>query len=114
MPLTDSEIRAFPVTDKRQKKSCGDSLFLIVEPISKGGGKSFVGRVRFPPGRANPVVDFRIGVYGKGTGKWSLKQARDEWNAIRAWSQENGQDPRQRKKRQQALLTQQSKLPTCE
>ena len=47
MSLTDSEIRAFPVTDKRQKKSCGDSLFLIVEPISKGGGKSFVGMVRY-------------------------------------------------------------------
>lgn len=114
MPLSDSEIRAFPVTDKRQKKSCGDSLFLIVEPINKGGGKSFVGRVRFPPGRANPVVDVRIGVYGKGTGKWSLKQARDEWNAIRAWSQENGKDPRQRKKEQQVLLTQQSKSPTFE
>ena len=114
MPLTDSEIRAFPVTDKRQKKSCGDSLFLIVEPISKGGGKSFVGRVRFPPGRANPVVDVRIGVYGKGTGQWSLKQARDEWNAIRAWSQENGKDPRQRKKEQQALLVQRTTSPTFE
>lgn len=40
MPLADSQIRALKATDKRQKPSCGDSLFLLVEPISKGGGKS--------------------------------------------------------------------------
>ena len=75
MSLSDSQVRAYKATDGRQKKSCGDSLFLVVEPISKGGGKSFVGRTRFPPGRGNPVVDVRIGVYGKGPGKWSLKVA---------------------------------------
>ena len=93
MPLTDSQIRALKATDKRQKPSCGDSLCLLVEPISKGGGKSFVGRMRFPPGRDNPVVDVRIGVYGKGPGKWSLKEARDEWELIRTWSRENNKDP---------------------
>ena len=49
MPLTASEVAAFKATDKRQKKSCGDSLVLVVEPISKGGGKSFTGVTRFPP-----------------------------------------------------------------
>ena len=83
MSLSDSQVRAFKATDKRQTASCGDSLFLVVEPISKGGGKSFMGRIRFPPGRTSSVVDVRIGVYGKGTGKWSLKEARDEWELIR-------------------------------
>ena len=88
MSLSDSEVRFFQATEKRQKKSCGNSLFLVVEPISKGGGKSFMGRMRFPPGRTNPVVDVRIGVYGKAPGKWSLKEAREEWSAIRSWSKE--------------------------
>ena len=100
MSFSDSQVRAFKATNKRQKASCGDSLFLVMEPISKGGGKSFMGRIRFPPGRTSSVVDVRIGVYGKGTGKWSLKEARDEWELIRAWSRENNKDPRDRKREQ--------------
>ena len=88
MSLFDSEVRSFKAIEKRQKKSCGDSLFLVVDLIGKGGGKSFMGRIRFPPCRSNPVVDVRIGVYGKAPGKWSLKEAREEWSAIRSWSKE--------------------------
>ena len=114
MSLSDSQVRSFQATEKREKKSCGDSLFLVVEPISKGGGKSFVGRMRFPPGRKSPVVDVRIGVYGKGPGKWSLRQAREEWSAIRTWSRENGKDPRERRREQKALLVQKTTSPTLE
>ena len=114
MSLSDSEVRSFKATEQRQKKSCGDSLFLVVEPISKGGGKSFVGRIRFPPGRKSPVVDVRIGVYGKGVGQWSLRQASEEWSAIRTWSRENSKDPRERKREQQALLVQKTTSPTLE
>ena len=106
MSLSDSQVRSFTATEKRQKKSCGDSLFLVVERISKGGGKSFVGRMRFPPGRKSPVVDVRIGVYGKGVGKWSLKEARDEWNLIRAWSKEHNNGPRDRKKTRHKVMVQ--------
>ena len=106
MSLSDSQVRSFTATEKRQKPSCGDSLFLVVEPLSKGGGKSFVGRMRFPPGRKSPVVDVRIGVYGKGVGKWSLKEARDEWNLIRAWSKEHNKDPKDRKKTHQKVMVQ--------
>ena len=73
-----------------------------------------MGRMRFPPGRTNPVVDVRIGVYGKGPGKWSLRAAREEWSAIRAWSKENGKDPRERKREQKALLIQRTTSPTLE
>ena len=114
MSISDSELRSLQATEKRYKKSCGDSLCVVVEPISKGGGKSFVGRMRFPPGRKSPVVDVRIGVYGKGVGKWSLREAREEWSAIRTWSRENGKDPRERKREQKALLVQKTKSPTLE
>ena len=73
-----------------------------------------MGRIRRPPGRKSPVVDVRIGVYGKGTGKWSLREAKKEWSAIRTWSRENGKDPRERKRDQQALLVQKTSSPTLE
>ena len=47
-------------------------------------------------------MDIRIGVYGKGPGKWSLRQAREEWSAIRTWSKENGKDLRERRREQKA------------
>ena len=117
MPLTDSQLRALPPGTKRQKKSCGDSLYVVVEPISKGGGKSFIGITRFPPRSPNnggKWIEVRIGPYGKGTGKWSLREAKEEWSAIRTWSRENGKDPRERKREQQALLVQKTTSPTLE
>ena len=89
MPLSDSKIRAVEATTKRQYLTCGNSLFLVVEPISKGGGKSFMGRTRFPPGRRGKQVDYRIGPYGKGLGRFSLNQAKEEWERVRTWSREN-------------------------
>ena len=57
MPLSDSEIRSFQATDKREKASCGDSLYLVVEHVQKGGGKSFIAKTRFPPGRQGKWVE---------------------------------------------------------
>ena len=76
----------------------GNSLFVVVESVGKGGGKSFVGRTRFPPGRSGKQVEVRIGPYGKGAGKWTLKAAREEWERIRTWSKDTGRDPREMKK----------------
>ena len=39
--------------------------------------------MRFPPGRQGKQVPVRIGPYGKGLGKWALKEAREEWDRIR-------------------------------
>ena len=113
MALSDSQVRAIKATNKRQTISVGDSLLLIVEPLTEvgGGGKSFVGRTRFPPGRKGKQVDVRIGVYGKGIGKWSLKEARDQWIEIRAWSKENGINPKEWKRQQQV---QESAVPTLQ
>ena len=95
MPLSDKEIRDLAPTSKRQRVSCGDSLLVVVESVGRGGGKSFVGTTRFPPGRSGKQVDVRIGVYGRGAGKWTLLAARKEWERIRDWSREAGRDPRE-------------------
>ena len=50
MPLTDSGVRSLTATDKMQKKGVGNCLYVVVEPSKKGGGKSFYGEIRFPPG----------------------------------------------------------------
>ena len=94
MSLSDLQVRCFKATEKRQKQSCVDSLSLVM------------GRMRFPPGRKSSVVDVRIGVYGQGVGKWSLKKVRDEWNLLRVWSKEHNKDPRDRKKTRQKFMVQ--------
>ena len=90
MPLSDSQVKAEQAGPRRRNVSVGDSLFLVIESASRGGGKSFEGGMRFPPGRQGKQVPVRIGVYGRGVGKWSLKEARDEWDRIRSWSKQNG------------------------
>ena len=74
MPLSDSQVRALKAGPRRQSKSVGDSLILVIESETRGGGKSFEGRLRHPPGRQGKQVPVRIGPYGKGPGKWSLKR----------------------------------------
>ena len=94
MSLSNSQVRSFKATEKIQKQSCGDSLFLVMDLM------------RFPPGRKSSVVDVRIGVYGKGVGKSSVKEARDEWNLFRVWSKEHNKGARDRKKTRQKVMVQ--------
>ena len=95
MPFSDADLRALTPGTKRMVVGAGNSLFVVVESVGKGGGKSFVGRTRFPPGRSGKEVEVRIGVYGRGAGKWTLLAARKEWERIRDWSREAGRDPRE-------------------
>ena len=82
MPLSDSEVRSLEAGDKRKVVSAGDSLYIVVYPALRGGGKYFVGRMRHPPGAGAKQVEVHIGPYGKGAGKWSRKKARDEWDCF--------------------------------
>ena len=75
MSLTDSGLKALLPKEKKYRVSVGDALFVIVYP---NGGKYFIWRYRFPPTREGRRRDYQIGPYGKGPGKWTLKQAKDE------------------------------------
>ena len=112
MPLSDSQVKALKAGPRKQNVSVGDSLIVVIESESRGGGKSFEGRLRFPPGRKGKQVPVRIGVYGKGVGKWSLREAREEWDRLRTWSRQTGRDPRELKKEEQQVQVQQSSGPT--
>ena len=112
MPLSDSQVKAEQAGPRRRNVSVGDSFFLVIESASRGGGKSFEGGMRFPPGRQGKQVPVRIGVYGRGVGKWSLKEARDEWDRIRSWSKQNGKDPRDLKRKEKQALIQHASGPT--
>ena len=98
MPLSDSKIRALVPSDRRYRVADGDGLCVVVEPLSKGGGKSFVGRFRFPPGRQGKQGDYIFGVYGRGFGQITLKAARDEWERVQDLEQENNKPPTDLKK----------------
>lgn len=117
MALTASQVSALKPTHKRQRVSCGNSLLLIVEPIKsdgKGGGKSFVGTTRFPPGRGGKQVDVRIGVYGKKSGQFTLKSAQEKWDEIREWSKQEGKNPKEYPKQQRVELIKQLNAPTLQ
>ena len=55
---------------------------------------------------------FGSGPYGKGPGKWSLKAAREEWERIRTWSRETGQDPRELRKEEKQKVQERGSGPT--
>ena len=112
MSLSDLDIKRLPIKDKRYKLSVGNGLSIVIEPIkgkNLSGGKSFVGFMRFPFSRKGKQIDVRIGVYGKGMGKVSLRQAKDEWERLRSWSKENNRDPRELQKDERKKLVE--KLP---
>ena len=90
MYISDSDLRSLEPQEKKYKVSCGKSLFVEIYP---GGGKHFVWKYYFPPGRSGQQRWYQIGPYGKGPGKWTLKQARDE-QARLDLLRKAGEDPR--------------------
>ncbi len=109
MPLTDLQIKNLKSTEKKQKHSVGNSLFLVIESNKKAkNSKSFVGMMRW----RDKQIEVRIGVYGTGYKQWSLKDARDEWNRLRVWSKEEGRDPRDLQKEEKKLFVDKANNPT--
>ena len=70
--------------------AAGNGLLVVVYP---NGGKYFVWKYRFPPGRIGQQRWHHIGAYGRGSGQWTLKAARDEKDRLDLMRKE-GQDPR--------------------
>ena len=61
IPISDSELKAFKLDAKWMVVCAGDSLYVVVESICSGGGKSFLGTTRFPQGGGGKRVEVRIG-----------------------------------------------------
>ena len=109
MPYTDLQIKNTKPTDKTQKLSVGNSLFVVVEPKHKAKNtKSFVGQMRWK----DKQISVRMGVYGRGHNQLSLSDARDEWNRLRKWSKEEGRDPRDLQKEEKRLFVDKTNNPT--
>ena len=103
-PYTDLQIRQAKAQQGRQKLTCGDGLYLIVESISRAANsKSFIGRIRFPYERTGKQIEVRIGVYGKGINQYSLKEAKEEWLRLRKISKQENKDPRDIQKEEKGI-----------
>ena len=108
MALTDSGLKALLPKEKKYRVSVGDALYVLVYP---NGGKYFVWKYRFPPNRSGQFRDYQIGPYGKGPGKWTLKQAKDE--VIRLDQlRKAGEDPRLLKSESKKELIKQATTPS--
>ena len=90
MPFTDSDLRSLVPRDKQYRVAAGDGLFVVVYP---NGGKYFVWKYRYPPGRSGQQRWHHIGPYGRGSGQWTLKAARDERDRLDLLRKQ-GEDPR--------------------
>ena len=90
MALNEIDLRKLEIKAKRYRTSLGESLYLDIYPT---GGKYFVWKYRFPPGKTAQQRWYQIGPYGKGAGKWTLMQAVREKNRLDEYRRQ-GNDPR--------------------
>ena len=95
---TDLQIRQKKPTNKRQVLPVGESVFVVIEPIKKVinnyVGKSLIGKMKYPPSRQGKSIDVRLGKYGKGEGRISIKEAKEKFSEVRKASKEQGLDRR--------------------
>ena len=110
MPFTDSDLRALEPREKKYRVATGDGLFIEVHPH---GGKYFVWKYRYPPGRGGQQRWHHIGPYGKGSGKWSLKAARDERDRLDQL-RKAGDDPRVLKADAKREVEKKAKVPSLQ
>jgi len=90
MALTQKEMLLLTPPADRYQRGCGDGLILVVEPVHKGGEKSFLGRFRKQVNGATKQIPVWIGVFGSKTGQFALKQARERRFEIREWAKMRG------------------------
>lgn len=92
--MKQHEITSLQPGEKRIQRGLGDGLILVIEPAHKGGGKSFVGRMRIKRGGVIKDVPVRLGVFGTGPEQLTLRQAKDMWLEMKVWAKTNKKDPR--------------------
>ncbi len=87
--LTEKDLKGLPLKEGKYLKSFGEGLFVEVRPQ---GYKYFIWKYRYPPSAKNRIP-YQIGPHGKGFGKFTLKQARDEVNRLKV-ALKQGKDPK--------------------
>ena len=110
MPFTDSDLRALEPREKQYRVATGDGLYVVVYP---NGSKYFTWVYRYPPGRGGQQRWHHIGPYGKGSGKWSLKAARDERDRLDQL-RKAGDDPRVLKADAKREVEKKAKVPSLQ
>lgn len=95
---TDLQIRQKKPTNKRQVLSVGESVFVVIEAIKKVINnyvcKSLIGKMKYPPSRQGKSIDVRLGKYGIGKDRISIKEAKEKFSEVRKESREKVLDPR--------------------
>ena len=90
MFLSGSQLGALKVGENSQQRRCRSSsgVYVVVEPISIGGGGVFIGIFQLPPRslkKEGKCIEVRIGPYGQVLGKWSMKEKSYDWDLIKNW-----------------------------
>ena len=97
-PLTALDINRIKGFPKRKKLSCGNNLYLVVErwnPATEISSKSFIAKLRYPRTKGNnKYEEIRLGAFGKGVGKVTLAEAREELEEIIKESFATGRNPK--------------------
>ena len=116
---TDLEVRTFtlPSNVKRRKLPVGESVYVVVEQVKNAKnqfvGKSFIGKTNFPRGRKGKQLEVRLGLYGTGRGRISIKEAKDKFRKVKEESDETGIDPREIIKKEKNRLVITNNEHTC-
>ncbi len=115
---TDLQIRKFSLKkgEGRKRLPVGESVYVVVEPVKEKTnymGKSFIGRCNFPRGRKGKQVDVRLGLYGIGRRRISIKEAKDKFRQVMEQSNETGVDPREIIKKEKNRLVITDNEHTC-
>ena len=95
----------------------GESVYVVVEQVKNAKnqfvGKSFIGKTNFPRGRKGKQLEVRLGLYGTGRGRISIKEAKDKFRKVKEESDETGVDPREIIKKEKNRLVITNNEHTC-
>ena len=110
MPFTDSDLRSLEPRTKKYRVAAGDGVYVEVHPH---GGRYFVWVYCYRPGRTGQqrCHQHQIEPYGRGSGQWTLKAARDERNRLDL-RRKAGDDPRALKADDKRAVEEKSKVPS--
>ena len=90
-------------SERRQKISLGDNLYFICEKQTNPNtepSKGWIVKSRWN----GKQFELRIGKFGKGEGRLTIKEAREEWQRIKYECQSRGISPQESKKEERVKV----------